>query len=348
MNRKNLISAIILLLLMLLTFRVIAKGNDMGAVAAAVQKLNTGYLAAAAIVALFFVAAEGNMIWYLLHALHEQASLFRCVGYSFVGFFFSGITPSATGGQPVQLYYMQKDGHKVSNSTVVLMVVALIYKLVLVLMGLGILLFYHAPLEAFLKNYMYIYYLGLLLNVLLVGILLFVMISPSCFKKLVVGGENLLKRLHILKGSGERTEKLVEMADQYHEAVVFLGKNKRKIAGVMIGTILQRCSVFFLTYLIYRGMGMEGQSMLTVMIVQASVYIAVDMLPLPGAQGITEMMYKTAFAQIFPGAYLTASMCVTRGLNFYFLLIVSAIVAIIYHVAGKKIINCRQSHSQLL
>lgn len=341
MKRKNIISAILFLLLAELTFRVILKGNDMGKVAAAVQEMNKGYLAAAAAVALFFVAAEGMMIWYLLRVLQEPASWYRCIRYSFVGFFYSGITPSATGGQPMQLYYMQKDGHKVSHSTVVLMTVALIYKFVLVVMGIGILLFYHEPLSQYIGKYMYLYYLGLFLNIILVAILLFVMISPKCFKGIVTGGEKWLKKIRILKHSKERTKKLTEMADQYHEAVLFFGKNKGKIGVVIAGTVLQRCSVFFLTYLIYRGMGLHGQSMLTVMIVQASVYIAVDMLPLPGAQGITELMYKTAFAQIFPGAYLTASMCVTRGLNFYFLLIVSAVTAVWCHVRSGKIKTCK-------
>ena len=327
MNRKNIISAIIFLLLAALTFRVILKGNDMGEVVVAIQELKKGYLIAAAAAALFFVAVEGVMIWYLLRALQEPAELYRCIRYSFVGFFYSGITPSATGGQPVQLYYMQKDGSKVSNSTVVLMTVAVIYKLVLVVMGVGILMFYHKPLAEYLKNYMYLYYLGLFLNVVLVAVLLFIMISPKCFLAIVTGGEKLLKKMHILKHSKERTERLIEMAEQYHEAVLFFGKNKGKIVVVIAVTFLQRCSVFFMTYLIYRGMGMQGKSMLTVMIVQASVYIAVDMLPLPGAQGITEMMYKTAFVQIFPGAYLTASMCVTRGLNFYLLLLISAVMA---------------------
>lgn len=337
MKRKNIISAVIFLLLAALTINVIFKGNDMSQVAAAMQKLNKWYLLAAALVALFFVSAEGMMICYLLRVLKEPVKLHRCICYSFVGFFYSGITPSATGGQPMQLYYMQKDGHKVSHSTVVLMTVALIYKLVLVVMGLGILVFYHDSLAEHLKGYMYLYYLGLFLNGGLVAILLFVMISPNCFKGIVTGGEKLLKKIKVLKHSGERTQKLIEMADQYHEAVLFFGKNKGKIALVIAGTVLQRCSVFFLTYLIYRGMGMNGQSMLTVMMVQASVYIAVDMLPLPGAQGITEMMYKTAFAQIFPGTYLTASMCVTRGLNFYFLLIVSAGAAVWCHVrSGEK------------
>ena len=97
---------------------------------------------------------------------------------------------------------MQKEGHKVSDSSVVLMTVAVIYKFVLVVMGIGILIFYYGPLADYLQGYLYLYYLGLFLNTLLVVILLFVMVSPKCFKALVVGGEKLLKKLHILKTSG--------------------------------------------------------------------------------------------------------------------------------------------------
>ena len=337
MNRKNLISAGVLLLLAALTVSAIFKGNDMTAVFRAMKTLDPLYLCAAAATAIFFVSAEGFMICYLLRSLNYRTSAATCVKYSFVGFFFSGITPSATGGQPMQLYYMQKEGHKVSDSTVVLMTVAVIYKFVLVVMGVGILLFYHEPLAHYLKQYLYLYYLGLFLNTALVVVLLFIMISPRCFKGIVVGGEKILKKFHVLKSSRERTEKLIEMADQYHEAVLFFLKNKSKIAAVVAFTVVQRCSVFLLTWLIYRGMGLEGTGAFTVMSLQAAIYIAVDMLPLPGAQGITEMMYKTAFSMIFPGAYLTASMCVTRGLNFYLVLMISALVAMwCQFLSGKR------------
>lgn len=331
MSRKNVISAAVFLLLAVLTVTVIVKGNDMGTVVMAMKSLKLPYLLAAAATALFFTSAEGIMIWYLLKSLEGKVHLFSCIRYSFVGFFYSGITPSATGGQPMQLYYMQKQGHQVANSTVVLMTVAVIYKLVLVVIGIGILLFYYGPLNGYLGDFIYLYYLGLFLNAALVLILLFVMVSPRCFKGIVMGGEALLKKLHILKKSDQRKEGLIAMADQYHEAVVFFMHHKTKIMLVIAFTFLQRGSVFFLTWLIYRGMGLSGQSLLSVMILQASVYIAVDMLPLPGAQGITEVMYKAAYAKVFPGAYLTASMCLTRGMNFYFLLIISAVCALWSH-----------------
>ena len=104
-------------------------------------------------------------------------------------------------------------------------------------------------------------------------------------------------------------------------------------------TFLQRCSVFVLTYVVYRGFGLEGTTALKIILLQASVYIAVDMLPLPGAQGITELMYKAIFANIFTGMNLIPSMLVTRGLNFYFLLIVSLGVAVYAHVHSGRLQN---------
>ena len=107
--------------------------QDFTKIVAAVRQMSGTSMAAAVFLAVFFVAGEGCMIWYLLKGIGEQPALLRCVSYSFIGFFFSGITPSATGGQPMQLYYMRRDGNALSASSVVLMTVAVIYKFVLVL-----------------------------------------------------------------------------------------------------------------------------------------------------------------------------------------------------------------------
>ena len=46
---------------------------------------------------------------------NKQYSLFNGIVISFVGTFFSGITPSSTGGQFAQAYIMKKQGIKVSD-----------------------------------------------------------------------------------------------------------------------------------------------------------------------------------------------------------------------------------------
>ena len=77
----------------------------------------------------------------MMISLGKKTKLHQCIRYSFIGFFYSCITPSASGGQPAQIYYMSKDGLDVSISTLVLMIVTITYKAVLVLVGFVVLLF---------------------------------------------------------------------------------------------------------------------------------------------------------------------------------------------------------------
>lgn len=325
-TRKFLFNIGVFTAVMLLTFWFVFRSQDISRTVEAVQKMSLGYLAAAFLLAVLFVSAEGCMIWYLLKGIGEQTRFTRCIGYSFIGFFFSGLTPSATGGQPMQLYYMKKDGNSLSASSVVLMSVAVVYKLVLVLIGIGIVLFWNAPLKGYLQKYYGLYFLGLFLNTALVMILLLVMFSPSVIRGIFYRAERIIVGLRLWKESGARREKMEQFLAGYQGTVCFLKENKKMIGVILGGTFLQRFTVFVLTYVVYRGLGLSGTALLDIVFVQASVYIAVDMLPVPGAQGITEAMYICVFGGIFTGHYLAASMCITRGISFYAVMVIGAAV----------------------
>lgn len=325
-KHKFILNICIFVAIMLLTFWSVFHNQDFTKIMDSVCQMSRQYMIVAVFLAIFFVAAEGCMICYLLKGIGEKTSLFRCISYSFIGFFFSGITPSATGGQPMQLYYMKKDGNSLAASSVVLMTVAVIYKFVLVLIGIAILLFWRASLKGYLKGYYWLYSFGLFLNILLVIILLFVMFSPEVIKMILYKIEGILVGIKLLKKSDARREKLDHFLSGYQETVVFLKTHKRLIATTIICTFIQRFSVFVLTYVVYRGLGLSGSSMIDIILVQASIYIAVDMLPVPGAQGITEAMYYAVFGVIFLRKYLTASLCITRGISFYLLMVISLAV----------------------
>lgn len=332
------------LAIMLLTFYAVFHGQDYKRVGEAFRQLSVPWLLLAALTALFFVSAEGCMIWYLLWSIgNTKSSLGRCIVYSFIGFFYSGITPSATGGQPMQLYYMKKDGNSLADSSVVLMTVALIYKFVLVIIGGLMLVFWLPSLKKYLQGYLWLYCLGLMLNALLVAVIFLVMAAPGRMKRIICAAERLLSRIGILQGSAERKEKIGGFMQGYRETVGFFRANRKKLYLVIFFTFLQRASVFLLTALIYRGFSLRGTGWMTIMLLQASLLIAVDMLPLPGAQGITEFLYCRIFGGIFTDAYLMPSLYVTRGINFYFLLLVSLTAVLVnqlmsaHRPADKKV-----------
>lgn len=348
---------------MILTFWMVFRGQDMTAVVASMRQMSVKYLIVSVLLAVLFVCGEGTIIWYQLRCLggrggasgkktenssqscggedrrtgqSSRSTLPRCIAYSFVGFFFSGITPSATGGQPVQLYYMKKDGNTLSESSVVLMVTAVIYKFVLVLLGAALLLFWRGPLRENLKGYYALYFVGLSLNIILVVLLLMVMFTPKIIRTVLYKGECLLVKIHLLKPSDERGKKLEQFLSGYQETVQFLRMHKSVVAVVTAGTFLQRSMLFLLTYTVYRGLGLSGTPLIDIFLLQASVYIAVDMLPIPGAQGITEAMYKTVFAKIIPAQYIVTSMCISRGISFYLMLLVGLAVTCIMHFSRQK------------
>ncbi|MDE6365557.1 MAG: flippase-like domain-containing protein [Lachnospiraceae bacterium] len=332
-TRRLIVNVGIFAAVMALTFWSVFRGQNFSEIAAAVWQMSGIYMAAAVLLAVFFVAAEGCMIWYLLRGIGERSTLPRCISYSFIGFFFSGITPSATGGQPVQLYYMQRDGNALSASSVVLMTVAVIYKFVLVFIGIGILLFWRRPLRTYLRGYYGLYFLGLFLNVVLVVVLLIVMFSQEIIRSCFYRIERLMVHIRLWKKRESRREKVELFLSGYQETVDFLRKHKRLIGVMIAGTFVQRCSVFLLTAVVYRGLGLSGAAMLDIVLVQAAVYIAVDMLPVPGAQGITEAMYHRVFRDIFVGNALVVSVCITRGISFYLVMLIGFVV---FCAAGRR------------
>lgn len=343
--KKRAVQISVFLLIMFLTFYALFSGRDLAEIGRALRGMSPWYLVLSVALALFFVCAEGFLIWYLLRSLKARnkecmaSSLSRCIQYSFIGFFYSGITPSATGGQPVQLYYMNRDGNRGSDSTVVLMTVAVAYKFVLVILGISILIFWFSPLHDELGPYFPLYLLGLSLNVILVVLILGVMLFPKVILHLALLFESLFIRLKIWKRSDEREKKLNGFIENYQQAVSRLKGHKKSLFVVLLVTFLQRCSVFVLTYMVYLGFGLHGAGAVKVILLQAAVYIAVDMLPVPGAQGITELMYQAVFIHVFSGPYLIPSMMVSRGINFYFLLLVSLGVVMV-----NRFVFDRNSH----
>lgn len=336
MSKKKRVAQILFFLaVMALTFWAVLHNQNLSEIWQAVRRMKPEYFLAAMLLGIFFVSMEGYMIFRLLSGMNGKSSLFRCIQYSFIGFFYSGITPSATGGQPMQLYYMSKDGNRASDSTVVLMTVALYYKLVLVLIGLGILIGWNRPLKYYLGSYYGLYLLGLVLNTALVLLILGVMLFPGTMLGTANAFEVMMLRLGLWKPSPKRREKVAGFVASYGQAVSFLKNNKSKLLEILILTFLQRSSVFFLTYLVYLGFGLKGSGAGTVMFLQAAIYIAVDMLPIPGAQGITEAMYQGVYLIVFTEEYLMPSMLVSRSINFYFLLIISLFI-IVWNCFAKK------------
>ena len=126
--KKILIDAILFFVIIGLTLYGVFHGEDLSGLKDAIKECNILWLIPAVPLVLFFIAGESIVIWHMLDCYGIYVKERLCFLFSAVGFFFSCVTPSATGGQPMQIYFMKKEDIPVPIATVILLVVTITYK----------------------------------------------------------------------------------------------------------------------------------------------------------------------------------------------------------------------------
>ena len=335
-NRKKIIAdALLFLGLLALTLYAVFHGEDLGAVAEAIRDCDWRWLVPAAGCVLVFIGGESVIIRILLRSGGYHLSAKRCFLVSSVGFFFSAVTPSAGGGQPMQVYFLRRERVPVPVAAVTLMAVTITYKLVLVIVGLGTLAAGWDFLRTHFDGVMFFFWLGLALTVGFTALLLILVFHPHLARVAMDGGHRLLEKLHILRKKESRREKLLRAMERYHETAAYFRTHIGLMVLVLALTFVQRFALFTVPWLVYRALGLTGCSWLTLALLQALIAVAADMLPLPGGMGVTEMLFLAVFAPVF-GQLALPAMVLSRGLDFYCRLLLSAaFTAIAFLVLGR-------------
>ena len=94
-----------------LTFYILLSDQDPGKLWTALGQAEWSWLAVGAACMMLFFCCEAKNIQTGLGLFGSPAPYASCLLYAITGFFFSSVTPSASGGQPMQLYAMYRDGH---------------------------------------------------------------------------------------------------------------------------------------------------------------------------------------------------------------------------------------------
>lgn len=330
-----------------LTVYGVFHGEDLEAMMEAIRGVNKAKLIPGVGLVLFFIWGESVILWYMMRSFGIRLKKRICFLFSSVGFFFSCITPSASGGQPMQIYYMKKEKIPIPFATVILMVVTITYKLVLVVTGLGILLFGRQIRERYLGEVLPVFYLGVLLNVFCVALMTVLVFHPVLAEIILTKGMGLLERIRLMRRKEERRRKLQEAMKVYRETAAYLEKHRRVIFWVILITFAQRLALFAVTWVVYLAFGLSGTAVWDVILLQAVISVSVDMLPLPGGMGISEALFLRIFPTVFQGMLLPG-MVISRGLGYYSQLLISAlftIVAQVYYLCRKR--SCEKKQGAL-
>ena len=324
-RRKWIFNIAFLLLVIGLTMYGLFRGSDLGDLGNLIVQARGGWWALAFLLVVAFILGESLVLHDIMRTLKTPHRLTHCFLYSFIGFFFSCITPSAGGGQPAQVYFMRKDGIDPAVSVPVMILVTITYKLVLVLFALAVLIFRPGTVMAALKPVWGWCILGIALNAGFIGLYILLVVCPGAVERFLgwaIGHPGrLLGRARVEKMQCW----LKKWMGQYRDASRVMRTRPGMLLRVMGLTILQRCLLFAVTFCAIRSFDIGNGSLPVVVTLQAMISLGTDLLPLPGGMGASETMFMRIFPAICGAEMTLPVLVVSRGISYYGQLLISAI-----------------------
>lgn len=331
-TRKTIRNAIIFIMLIILTFYIILKDQNTDEIFEIIGTVKLQYVLIAVICMSIYVICEAINIGRTLKALNEKTSFFNNIKYALIGFFFSGITPAASGGQPMQIYYMYKDKISVANSTLALLINLSSMQVVTISLALISVVINHNILNTALT---WFFVIGIALNASALSLLLIAIFSKKLLKKLINLVVKIMKKIKI-KNVEQKQEKIEAELSKYQDSSDYIKNNKLVILKTIITTYIEFLALYSVSYWVYRSFGLNEYNIFKITSIQAVLYGTVSGIPSPGAVGVTEGGFIEIFKTIFPQNIINSAMILNRGINFYLLIIVSAIITMINAVKCQK------------
>ncbi|MEG0249461.1 MAG: lysylphosphatidylglycerol synthase transmembrane domain-containing protein [Peptostreptococcus sp.] len=331
-NKKSqLLGLGFMVILMVGAIIYVLKDESIDSVMAAIHTVKPIYILVGITLMLGYVICEGLNVWITMKALNKKTSLKDCIEYGFVGFYFSSITPSSSGGQPAQVYFMNRKGISITSSSLGLMIILFAHQLVIMAYGLVALFVKPEFMVSHKAGFHILLAYGLISNAIILFGILFLIFSPkTIFKILNIAGK-LLYKMRLIKNKDKLREKISSSVEEYERGAIYMKKHPKVLFYVILVTIIQVTMLFAIPYVIYIGFGLSKFSIWDLILTQAILNIAVSSLPLPGAVGASESVFVDMFRNFF-GSLVVPGMLLTRIANFYVVLIISGIVSLISYV----------------
>ena len=335
--KKQKISEIILVVLSIIVIYVLVRNNYKD-IASAIIHANFLWIILALILYATYLVLQA-IPFYEFARLYDKKINFRFFIYLIiVTNFFNGITPLATGGQPLQVYEIHKKKISVVDSTNIVIQNSIIYQLALVIWIL-LAIFINKIFNFFFvsKTLSNMAFIGLILNLVFLGALLLVSFSKQFNKKLINGIIKFLAKIHIVKDTEKQIKKWDKTCTDFYENSQVLLKNKGLVIRAIIYIMLAFAAYYAMPLCIAKALHLGDNLTIVATITMTSyVFLSSNYLPIPGATGGIEYSFYGYFKNFITGYHLKTLLILWRFLTYYLPTIIGGIVFNINSIKHTK------------
>lgn len=283
-----------------------------------IQSLSVAYLMLGLLAIVAYWITEAKITNEIVRSTGNHQPFNKAMEVTMIGQFFNGITPFASGGQPAQLYLLAKQKLPLGQGSSVLISKFIIYQGVLVVYSLLFIVIRAKFFAGEISNLFYIVVVGFMVNLLVIGSLLFFSFAKKSNLKIVEKFIRILHKIKLVKNPTQKLEKFQNHVKDFHEHTALLKNNNLLFFKVVILSAIQLTFYFVIPYFIYRSLGLQGADLLSFIAGTGFVLMISSFIPIPGASGGAEGGFTLILGLFFlHGGYIITAIVLWRLITYY-------------------------------
>ena len=245
--------------------------------------------------------------------------------------FFNGITPFSSGGQPMEIYMLNKCGVSVGKAGNIVLQNSMVYQVALVIYGV-IALIVSSSLGIFssVEFLNYIVFLGFFMNTIVCVGFFVLSFSTKLSSTLLNFVVKLGTKLKLIKDKDKFLDVYSKKIDEFHESGRVYRKNKPLFILGIVLNFIALTAIYVTPYFLLKGMGLDVLSLPLTIICSAYVLLVGSFVPIPGGSGGIEYAFMIFFGVFVKDAALPALLIIWRFVTYYLGMIVGGIMFSFY------------------
>lgn len=254
-----------------------------------------------------------------------------------VGRYYDCITPLSTGGQPFQVFYLNKHGVDAGTAISIPLARYVVFQIAWLIACVASTI-YSVKNNLGSSLVSVASYIGFALNALMLVGVWILSVSKKIGRVLVAKSLKLLHKMHIIKRYEKVYDKVMDTVNGFQTTMKKYTKDLKVFIFLIFSNLLQFAVNFAIPFFIFLMLGGTPTFAVFIQILVFSILIDVasGFIPLPGGTGMSELSFALTFESIYPAGTVFWGLLLWRFMNYYIYLIQGLLVIIYDYLIGNK------------
>ena len=279
---------------------------------------------------------DGMNYWCYLRREKFRISIGRTINVALIGYYYSNMTPSAAGGQPMQVNSLRKAGIPVGYGTMAVTIRFFANQFIICFMSLVLFLFNRSFAYEQLGGVMWVVRIGWLINFSVIPLIALATWKRNWIQKFAIWLISLLNKIHLIKNKDMAIQKVTEVLDTYNQAMHDLLKRPGQITIQFLCSFVSLLAMTATVIFVYHAFGQHGTHWYQLLTLSCMLYVSASYTPLPGASGAQEGGFVLYFGKIFMNGTIGMALLTWRFFTFYLFLIVGVGMVLLEKIILKR------------